>query len=133
MGRSRTIKTMKDLVILSEEYRSFIEDLKASITEGVYASRQELLKCYHEIGQMIASQRYASIQQISKDSTIPERTLQKCAQFYEKYPDMEKLPMGKNISWHKIVNQLLPEHKESSNVDEYIVCDKCLGKGKIKK
>jgi hypothetical protein len=122
---------MRDLTILSEEYRTFIEDLKASITEGVYASRQTLLDCYHEIGQMIVSQRYASVQQISKDSNIPERTLQRCAQFYEKYPDMAKLPMGKNISWHKVVNQLLPEHKDRP-IDEYTICPTCAGRGKIR-
>lgn len=122
---------MRDLTILSEEYRIFIDELKASITEGVWASRFELIKCYHEIGQMITSQRYATIQQISKDSTIPERTLQQCVQFYKKYPNIEKLPMGKNISWHKIVNQLLPEHKDKP-IEEFVVCPTCNGKGKLK-
>jgi hypothetical protein len=123
---------MKDLMVMTEEYGSLIEDIKATMTEGIYNYRQTLLETYHEIGKLISSQHDASVQQISKDSGISQRTLERCVQFYKKFPRMEDLPEGKNISWNKVVNLLLPEHKESSNVDEYVVCPQCQGKGKVK-
>lgn len=122
---------MRDLPSLNEEYHEFIEELKATITEGIFIYRQTLIETNHKIGHLITSQRYASVQQISQDSGISERTLQRCVQFYEKYPDLDKLPEGKAISWHKIVNKYLPEHKEEV-VDNSIVCPTCLGKGKVK-
>jgi len=34
--------------------------------------------------------------------------------FYETYPDLNMLPDGKNISWYKVTNQLLPGTKEEN-------------------
>ena len=119
----------------TEAYKALIEELKATITEGVYNSRWELLKTYHEVGELLTSHRDLTqdVKMVAVDSGISERTLQRCTRFYEKYPDMEKLPEGKAISWHKLVNKYLPEHKEEGTVEEFEVCPMCQGKGRVKK
>jgi hypothetical protein len=125
---------MKDVAIMTEEYTSLVEGIKATLTEGIYNYRQTLLETYHEIGKMLvdSSQRYESIAKLSADSLIPVRTLERCKQFYIKYPEINTLPFGKNVSWHKVVNLLLPTHKEEV-VKDWIVCPQCEGSGKVKK
>lgn len=113
-------------------YEYIIEEIKAIITEGVYNSRMDLLETYHQVGQILASQSdVLDISKVANDSGISLRNLQRARQFYLRYPDITKLPEGKNISWSKMINKYLPEHKEKEVV-EYEICDKCNGKGKIK-
>jgi hypothetical protein len=44
---------------------------------------------------------------------ISQRQIEQCIQFARKYPDLSLMNTGKNISWHKITQELLPEHVES--------------------
>jgi hypothetical protein len=119
---------------MNEEYKGFIEELKAAVTEIEFGARDYLIHGYHEIGKFLveSSHRYESLKQVSLDSGVPQRTLERTAQFYTKYPDLSLLPFGKSISWHKIVNQLLPEHKEQKEPEHLITCPTCLGIGKIR-
>ena len=113
------------------DYESFIEELKATITEEVFNLRWGMIELKHKVGLMITSRPDVTVQKVAKDSGLNERDLQRCVQFYIKYPDINALPDGKNISWHKVVNQLLPEHKEVEE-EHWLVCDRCGGKGKIR-
>jgi hypothetical protein len=117
---------------MNEEYQGFIEDLKSAVVEIESGAREYLIRGYHSIGEHIASHRYA-LSQVSLDSGIPLRTIQRCHQFYQKYPDLEDflIHSPKSLSWHKITNELLPEHKEKQPQD-LIQCPTCNGKGKIK-
>jgi len=119
--------------LVASEYLSFIDELKATITEGVFTSRWSLIETYHRVGEMITGRPDVTVQQVSRDAEIPERLIQRCVQFYNTYPDMSKLPFGKNVSWHKIVNELLPAHKEKEPCEHewetIIRCKKC---GEIK-
>ena len=98
-------------------YQSLVDDLTAIYTEGIFTARWEVIKCYHGVGERIITdedyQRYASgngklLSRVSEATNISERDLYRAMQFYNLYPDLNKLPDGKNISWHKIVNNLLP-------------------------
>jgi preprotein translocase subunit SecA len=96
----------------SQEYVAFLEELKAMITEGEFNARWTLLETYHEVGKFISeSQCDYDVDQVAKDIEVSELTLKRAIKFYEKYPDMNLLPEGKAISWHKVVNDLLPEVK----------------------
>ena len=108
----------------TEEYDALIEDLKSILVEGVYASRWRLIETYHQLGMRILED--ASFQKHAKGNEssflphvagiigISERTLYRAIQFAEKYPIIEKLPEGKNISWTKIIRKYLPEPKGES-------------------
>jgi hypothetical protein len=111
----------------SEDYKALCDEIKATITEGVFNSRWELLRTYHEVGKLISDYKDITVSRLSTDTSISQRTLERCVQFYEKFPDMEKLPEGKNISWHKIVNHYLPDHKDvtSDESDGLVACPGC--------
>ena len=124
---------MRDLVVATEEYTEFIEELKATVIEGVKTYRETLIALYHEIGGLLSRHTQTSIQTISKDSGLDERMLQRCLQFYKQFPEINKvyeLEEGQNISWHKIVNKYLPKHKKDA--EDFIVCPTCGGSGKVK-
>ena len=100
-------------------YRA-IEDGHAIIVEAVFTSRWALIEGYHMLGERIALdenfQKYGKGNQIickelANGIGISERILYYAVQFYEKYPSLDNVPEGKNISWHKIVNKYLPAPK----------------------
>ena len=104
---------MPDLI--ESWFDDLIESLKDTIVEGVFHSRWELIKTYHEVGRLITEQEdkfdKSPAEVIAQALGKSERTIYAAIQFYKKYPDIDALPNGKNISWHRIVNELLPEHK----------------------
>ncbi len=110
--------TKKSVTALQKEkeFGIIVEDLKGVITEGVFHARWTLIETYHAVGEILVKREKECpkdyIKKLSFELKQKERLLYQCAQFYRKFPDIQKLPQGKNISWHKIANDLLPEHKE---------------------
>ncbi|MCK4359119.1 MAG: hypothetical protein KAW92_10350 [Candidatus Cloacimonetes bacterium] len=49
-----------------------------------------------------------------------EQDIKRCSHFRKKYPDLDELPEGKAISWHKIVNKYLPAPSEEKSMQEWI-------------
>jgi len=109
----------------NEEYTEFIEELKAIIVEGEFNSRWSLLETYHEVGRFIVESQRDNYEQIAEDSGVSEMTISRSVRFYEKFPDMNKLPEGKAISWHKVVNDYLPDVKRERKKKKLITCPKC--------
>lgn len=108
------------------------DDLKGIYTEGVYHSRWTLIETYHKVGARILNDnnfiKHAQgngevLSQVTFLTGIKERELYRAIQFYDKYPSLDLLPDGKNISWHKIVNNLLPETVEQK--PEPDICPTC--------
>ncbi len=98
-------------------YDRLVEECKAIITEAVFNSRQELIKGYHHLGERIVTdenyKEYAkgnksSVQGLARKLGVSDRTVYYAMQFYDKYPRLDTLPDGKNISWNKIITQYLP-------------------------
>ena len=96
-----------------------IEDCKAIIVESEFNSRMALVDGYWLLGERIvtdenyqkaAKGNLSSLSDLSKNIGTGERTIYRAMQFYEKYPDYEKFleTVGKNISWNKIITELLP-------------------------
>lgn len=94
-----------------------IEELKGVICEGVFNSRWELISTYHRVGQILTDNDLP-IKQVAEELRQKERLLFQCKQFYKAYPNIDALPSGKNISWRKIANELLPEHKDRPDPEE---------------
>ena len=102
---------------LSEEwYKELVEECKAIITESVFTSRWALVEGYHELGKRIeeeVKQRPLNMTQLFQDlgksiSNCSKSTFYYSHQFYKKYPDLQTVPEGKNITWNKIVTKYLP-------------------------
>lgn len=109
----KSTKTVTPLQISAE----IIDELKGAITEGLFNSRWELIKAYHHVGQVLIEHEKEMpknyVKLVAEELGQKERLIYQVVQFYRRYPDLDKLPMGKNISWHKIANNLLPAHKET--------------------
>lgn len=100
-------------IIKDEKYWALIEEIKATITEAVHNSRWFLVKGYWRVGKLIRTeftghQLEKRLQDLAGDIGIGERTLWYCLAVYDKYPDLQKIPEGKNISWNKLITKYLP-------------------------
>ena len=93
----------------------FLEDCKGIMTEGIFNHRWMLIETYHRLGLRIHEEKGDVDDLVSQvTEAIPNLTRRTClraVQFAKKYPRLDKLPLGKNCSWHKVCNQLLPEPK----------------------
>lgn len=124
MGRDKKLMSKKLTTILrnQEWYQSLIEDCQSILTEGIWNYRLTLIKTYHLLGRRILEENdnfkrekvYGEeiVSHVSESLGQSPRTLWRALQFVRKYPDLDMLPEGKNISWHKICNNLLPSPKE---------------------
>jgi len=121
-----------------EWFQSLLDDVRSAWTEGVYQSRWLLIETMSVIGKRILEEKgnAKSIRElchgVANSLGKSERTIYKAVEFAEKYPDLEKLPEGKNISWHKIVNLYLTEKKVCEHKGDFSVvyitkyrCDEC--------
>ena len=128
---------MSNEIISQDWYQSLIDDIKAALTEGVYNSRWTLIEAYHLVGRRLLEEKEKAVSirelcnTVAKSLGKQERTIYYAVEFVKKYPDLQTLPEGKNISWHKIVNKYLPEGKEecqhllkTRQITEYY-CDLC--------
>ena len=121
-----------------KKYKSLLSDIKDIITERVYSAREEIVHMKWEIGDAIVSAQEnhtVIVQRLSQDlSNNPgnsESELYRCIKFRELYPTwtdvLGKLPGGKNISWNKIRETILPKQpmgKLSLTFPEVEVLDK---------
>lgn len=126
-----------DSAQISEWYEGLVDDCKAIITEAVFISRWALVEGYHQLGERIRTdlhfKEYAkgtktSVQDLARNIGISERTLYYSMAFYDKYPSLNNVPEGKNISWNKIITKYLPGSKEIKTgltTPQYVECPKC--------
>lgn len=108
-------------LVKQDWYQQLIEDCKDIIVESVFTSRWALIEGYHLLGKRILEEndnfKRAKIygqeitSHVSQSLDKSKRTIERAIQFVRQYPDISKLPEGKNISWHKIVNKYLPAPK----------------------
>lgn len=115
---SKDIMTNEIVIKQDEWYQSLVDDCKAIMCEALFNSRWALVEGYHMLGERITNdnkfQRHAkgnesSLKDLSRKLSISDRRLYSAIQFYKKFPDLAKLPEGKNISWNKILTKYLPE------------------------
>ncbi len=108
-----------------EKYQEFIEECKAIITEAVFTSRWSLVEGYHHLGQRVIEQGETPLR-VAQSLGKSERTIQYAVQFAEKFPNIDLLPEGKNISWRKVI-ALLPsgEKKVGEDCHHEWQCIKC--------
>lgn len=102
--------------ITTDWYESLLDDCRAIITESEFNSRMELVVGYHQLGMRIATDEgYKKAAKGNRDVCKgiannlgkSERLIYLAIQFYTKYPDLELLSEGKNLSWTMIVKKYL--------------------------
>ena len=131
-----------------EWYQELVSECKAIITEAVFTSRWALVEGYWELGKRIREENKnfersniygqkivshvtesLNLERTENQPPISERTIWRAIQFAEKFPNLKLLPGGKNISWNKVCNELLPEPKvkeqELSELELKNHCPKC--------
>ena len=116
-------------------YQNLIEDCKTIVTETIFNSRWILVEGYHQLGERIRTdlqfKKYAkgtkvAVQDLARNIKISERTVYYAMAFYDKYPSLDEVPEGKNISWNKLITNYLPEKKGDKYEYEYwIKCPEC--------
>ncbi|KKQ63514.1 MAG: hypothetical protein US85_C0016G0010 [Candidatus Shapirobacteria bacterium GW2011_GWF1_38_23] len=109
------------------------DEIKAILTEGEFSARWTLLETYHRVGKLVIENfdhpAYA-VASLAVKINRSERTLYYAIAFAKKYPDINVLPEGKNISWNKIITRYLtlPNEKEEKlqPVDKQLLkCPNC--------
>jgi len=99
-------------------YQDLVEECKGIITEAVFTSRWALVEGYWELGKRIETDdnfkkfskgNQSSLQDLANNLSISERTLYYALQVYDKYPDIQQIPEGKNITWNKLITKYLPD------------------------
>ena len=112
---------MKKELINQEQYEALIEDCKAIVVETIFNSRWALVEGYWKLGERVEKdkdfKRFAkgnkdACKTLARNLGISDRTLYYAMQVYRKYPELGKIPDGKNISWNKLITLYLPAPKE---------------------
>lgn len=127
---------MNTELVKQDWYELLVDDCKAIITEAVFTSNWALLEGYHMLGSRLVLdtdfQKHAKGNQkflatVARTIKVSPRTLYYSMQFYEKYPDINKLPDGKAATWKKVITQYLPvKEKEVEELPDYRnECPKC--------
>ena len=123
-------------LIETEWYQSLISDCHTIITEAVHISRWALVEGYYNLGKRILEEHdnfernkiYGEgiVQGLAESLNMSSRILWYAIQFVQKYPDLTKVPEGKNITWNKIITKYLPTSKEKIETKPYYLeCPKC--------
>ena len=117
-----TLKPLKYDLIPNSWYFELVEECKAIITEAVFTSRWALVEGYWNLGKRIKEEQpnferaniYGEkiVQGLGESLGISKSTIYYALQAYDKYPDIQTLPEGKNISWNKLITKYLPAPKD---------------------
>jgi hypothetical protein len=115
-------------------YQVLIQELKELLTEREFSIRWEIISVYHELGSMILSAHEKHgitlnilCGNVAKDLERSKRTIYYSVQFVKKYPVLNTLPYGKNVSWRKITHELLDEEKKAlpECIHEWVIHRRC--------
>jgi hypothetical protein len=106
-------------ITTQEWYKELVQECKAIITEAVFNSNWALVEGYWNLGKRIREDSNKQpitilLQQVAVDLRQSERTLWYAVKCYDKYPDIQQIPEGKNINWKKLINKYLPDIRKES-------------------
>jgi hypothetical protein len=107
-------------------YQLLLEEIKSTIVESEFTSRWALIEGYHHVGELIVTSGVTDLSQIATDIQVHKRTIQRCVRFFKKFPDLNRLPEGKNASWNMILTKYLPENPKEKETEEHLIeCPNC--------
>lgn len=98
-------------------FQQLVEDLIDIKTEYGFARRWNLIEEYHLIGSRILEDEpnltrggttlHGTLQGLAKHIKKQKRSLYYAVDFVKKFPDLNLLPEGKDVSWYRIINKYL--------------------------
>jgi len=107
-----------------EWYQVLVDECRAIITEAVFTWRWAKVEGYWRTGERIRQdcprhkkgEHYQGkldklLSDLRVSVGISEATLWRAVALYDKYPSLDQIPEGKNISWNKLITLYLPEPK----------------------
>lgn len=114
-------------------YESLVEECQAIVVEGEFSANWIRVQTYHELGQRIledidkAENVDRFLEFVANDINRSKRTVYDAYKFAKKYPVLNDIPMGKNITWRKVVYELLPENprEEKETKAKTAICPEC--------
>jgi hypothetical protein len=119
-------------------YKEIITEAKSIITEGVFNSRWFLIEAYWQLGKLLREDKNVKehakgntdfMKRIANDINISDRTLYYALQVFDKYPEIDTLPEGKNLTWNKLITHYLPNTDGKTPPEclhePIVVCSKC--------
>jgi hypothetical protein len=99
-----------------EEYRALIDECRDILVEASFASSWATIEGNHQLGKRILADYYDAyvlspelITAVAIGTARKVQTIEDCIKFARLFPDLNKLPEGKNINWHQIRNKYLKE------------------------
>jgi len=101
----------------SEWFAELVGECKAIVTEAVFGSRWLLVEGYHALGERIRNEGKKVtplLKDLAVEINLSERTLWNALKLFDKYPQLDKLPEGKNITWNKLITKYLPDKKDKN-------------------
>jgi len=119
---------------MNEEAKNeqLIEDCKDIDVEHSFTSRWARIEGYHLLGLRILEDRKRFktmeelVQLVGHGIGRKRSSIFYAVQFAQKFPDLDKLPEGKNTIWRNIVHKYLPPSKEEKpKREKTILCPKC--------
>jgi hypothetical protein len=111
-----------------EWYINLIEDLRDIVVERSFSANWEKILGKHEIGKRILEE-YPNFERkyiygkdiagvVAESLNCSRRDINRCIRFARKYPNLNLLPAGKNVSWNKIIREYLPIKKGEENDED---------------
>jgi len=117
-------------LIKADWFNLLLEDLDSLMTEGVHESRWKLIETYYAVVERIKQDIpnferedvYGKkiVQFIAKSLQRGERMLYYALEITEKWPDINKIPDGKNASITKLIKYLHPNEER-----DWPICPNC--------
>lgn len=97
--------------------KNWIEECDDILTEAVFNHRWTLLEGYHEVGKIVVK-KDLPIEEVAIGTGQRAKTIHYAKELYLKYPNLNSLPEGKNISFYKVCKMLPPYENESKTKKE---------------
>ena len=99
-------------------YDDLVRDVRILEFEGVVATKHAIGKRILDDFKKFGKPEYGArkVERLAKDVGIQKRELYRCVQFADKYPALEKCHGVTQLSWRRVVSDLLPEPRQERDV-----------------
>ena len=89
-------------------YSELVEECKQIIIEFHFTARWMRIEGFHRVGKLVLKEDLPSdkIASLARQIDITPKDMALAILLAEKYPDLNDLPAGKNISWSQIEEYL---------------------------
>lgn len=84
------------------------------MTEAIFNYRWEQIKGWYDVGELVAKNKL-TVEETAAGIGRRKREIHYAKELYLKYPNLDSLPEGKNISWNKL-HKYLPPYEDKSKI-----------------